>query len=296
MGSRRVVVLLVAVVVAAVAGVATYRYLNDVRNSAGKKANLVPVFIVDRPIARGTPAATAVSKGLVKLTQVDEKLRPPNAFEGDLASLRGLVAVIDLPPGQVLVPGLFVKPAVAQGTLSRQLADGNVAVTVSADGVRGVASNVVPGDFVDLLVLVSPVKPDGTPGGPKNLRFLYQNVKVLAIGTSGAVPTPASTTPPAGGSANAAAGSGLITFEVPAFAAEKIAYAALGLGAGSAGGADGGGGNGGSGAGLYLVLVPPGNQATPVPPVDANNILTGPLTPCQDTPTPASDCSTKAPS
>lgn len=292
MGSRRVVILLVAVVVAAIAGVATYRYLNDVRQSADKKANLVPVFVVDRPIARGTPAATAIAKGLVKLDQVEEKLRPPNALVGDLGALRGLVAVIDLPPGQVLVPGLFVKPAVAQGTLSRQLANGDVAVTVSADGVRGVASNVVPGDYVDLLVLATPVKADGTPAAPQHLRFLYQNVKVLAIGTSGATPAVGSTTPSA---APAAAGSGLITFEVPPYAAEKIAFASLGLGLGPSGAGGAGGSGGASGGGLYLVLVPPGNQATSVPPVDVTNILTGPLTPCQDTPTPAPDCSTKAP-
>ena len=33
------------------------------------------------------------------------------------------------------------------------------------------------------------------------------------------------------------------------------------------------------GSGLYLALVPPDNQPTPVPPVNAGNLFTGGLTP-----------------
>jgi hypothetical protein len=85
------------------------------------------------------------------------------------------------------------------------------------------------------------------------MQMLFQNVNILFIGNTAA--------PEAGETqAVAPATSNLITFAVPAVAAEKIVLAA-------------------QGSGLYLVLVPPDNQPTQVPPVNAGNLFTGGLTP-----------------
>jgi len=140
-----------------------------------------------------------------------------------------------------VVDGMFVDPRVATVSFAQRIPAGQVAVTVQVDQVHGVANLVVPGDQVNLLANA----PDGE-------RYLFQNVNVLAVGSTPAPQpgdTTASTTPPAG--------SGLITFAVPPLGAAKISIA----------------------SNLYLTLVPPGNQPIAVPPVNQGNLFTGPLTP-----------------
>lgn len=288
MGSRRMTILIAAIVIAAVAGVATYRYLSTVQERANKKARLVPVFRVDKTIARGTPGKTAIDKGLIKQVQIREQDRPVTAIE-DPAAINGLVAVVDLPAGIFLVQGLFVSPTIAQQKLSTLLQPGTVAITLSADGVKAAGNNIVPGDLVDILVTVQSLKPDGTvvPNSQRE-QFLYQNVKVLAIGASLA-PQPGQTTAPG-------AASGFFTFAVPPIAAEKLIFASQGLastGGASAAGGGGGGGGGAAVSNIYLILVPPGNPITAIPPIDSTTVLTGPLTPCLEAPGAPPDCSTK---
>ena len=116
-----------------------------------------------------------------------------------------------------------------------------MAITISVDSVRGVAGLLVPGDKVDILVA------DGA-----SQRLLYQNVEVIAIGTTAA--------PQAGETAAANPGSGLITFAVPPAAATRIVFAAQ---------------NGG----LYLALVPPDNPPVNIPPTNTGNLFNGGATP-----------------
>jgi hypothetical protein len=84
--------------------------------------------------------------------------------------------------------------------------------------------------------------------------MLFQNVNILFIGTTAA--------PEAGETeAVAPAASNLITFAVPALAAQKIVLATR------------------SGGAVHLALVPPDNTPQPVPPVNQGNLFTGGLTP-----------------
>src|SRR5947207_2580066 len=55
-GTRRTVILVAALVIAAVAGVATFSYLSGVQSRANKGATLVKVFVVKKDIAKGFPA------------------------------------------------------------------------------------------------------------------------------------------------------------------------------------------------------------------------------------------------
>jgi Flp pilus assembly protein CpaB len=181
-----------------------------------------------------------------------------------------------------LVDGLFVKPSVAQVTFAQNVHKGNVAVTISVGGVQAVGNNLVPGDLVDMMVSINAVPLPGTPnitvaGNAQsvntNERLLYQNVRILAIGSQLA--------PTAGSNAPATPGGGEITFEVPALAAETIVLAASN-----------------STNGIYLLLVHQQNQATNIPPADAGNLLKGPLVACLDTgPTvqPTDDCKASNP-
>ena len=55
MGARRTVILVAAVIVAAVAAVITYTYLNGVQRRAYKNATLVKVFVVKKDVKKGLP-------------------------------------------------------------------------------------------------------------------------------------------------------------------------------------------------------------------------------------------------
>ncbi len=229
-----------AVLAAALAAFANFAYLNSVQDRAYKDAERLKVFVVGKDIPKGLPGEQSVQEEFIKADEIPREFRPGTAIT-DLAPIRGKVAVTNLSAGQVVVEGMFVDPKVAQITFAQRIPAGQVAITVSVDQVRGVAGLLVPGDKVNILI---------NDGGAE--RFLFQNVNIIAIGTSAA---------PQAGEAAAAVnpGSGLITFSVPPLAAAKIALA--------------------SANNIYLTLVPPDNQPVPVPPVEPGNLFTGGPTP-----------------
>lgn len=240
MGARRTLIVAGAVIAAALAAFANYAYLSSVQDRAYDNAERLRVFVVGKDIPKGLPGEQALQEEFVKPDEIPREFRPGTAIT-DLATIRGKVAITNLSVGQVVVDGMFVDPKVAQITFSQRIPAGQVAITVSVDQVRGVAGLLVPGDKVNLLV---------TEGGAQ--RYLFQNVNIIAIGTSAA--------PQAGESAVAAnPGSGLITFAVPPQSAARIALAA--------------------GSGLYLTLVPPDNPPVAIEPVNPGNLFSGGLTP-----------------
>lgn len=233
--------MVVAVILAAVAGATTFLYVRGVEARAFGQAELVEVFVVTKSVPKGLPGEQAIGE-FVKASRIPRKFRPATALT-DPTSINGKVALTELSVNTVLVEGQFVDPRQAQVTFSQRIPAGHVAITVSVDQVRGVAGLLVPGDKVNILV---------AEGGTQ--RVLFQNVNVIAIGTTAA--------PQAGETAAVAnPGSGLITFAVPPEAASRIAYASQ------------------QGGGIYLTLVPLDNQPAPVPPVNAGNLFGGALTP-----------------
>ncbi len=258
MGSRRTVILIAAVLIGAIAAYALYNYVNGVEDRAYQNAKRVQVFVVKQPIAKGTPGDQAVGDKLVQAGQIPQEFRPATAIT-DTAVLNGKVALTNLVPGQVVVDGMFVDQATAFVTFSERIPVDQVAVTVSVDQVHGVAGLLVPGDKVNLMVVLSPqlaALAGGTPGAPPaaaangqdgdaTVRYLYQNVEVLAIGQTAAADVGATEAP-------ANPGSGLITFNVPPDAAQRIALA---------------------GTDLYMTLAPKDFQPVDVPPVDFSNLF-----------------------
>jgi len=64
-----------------------------------------------------------------------------------------------------------------RASLASLLDEGKRAVTVSVDDVRGVAGFVLPGDFVDIVIIAD----DGSPKRESYSDILLEHVKVLAI-------------------------------------------------------------------------------------------------------------------
>lgn len=246
MSSRRVLILLAAVVLAAIAGVAAYSYLTSAQDRANKNAALVQVFVVKKDIPKALGGEQAISGGYIKSDKIQAKFRPATALN-NVDAIRGKVALTQLAANTVLVDGQFVEPRIAVLTNSERIPKGRVAVTVSLDGIHGVAGLLVPGDKINLMLEYKAGAGGGTLGNGGNIKLLYQNVDILFIGQA-AAPQPGETT------AATNPGSNLITFDVPADAAEKIALAQ-------------------EGGAMYATLVPPDNTAIAVPPAAIPDVV-----------------------
>ena len=252
MNSRRTLIIVLAVAVAAVAAIANVTYLDNVQNKAYEGAKRVYVYRVKQDIAKGTQGEQAVGKSLIERTQIPQEFRPANALTSE-DQLNGKVALANLSAGQVVVDGMFVDPIKAQTTTRDRILPGQVAFTVSVDQIHGVGNLLFPGDQVDIMV-----KDDKTQAE----RLLYQNVDILFIGSNGA-PQAGETGTASKTSAPPTTGNGIITFAAPVDAAERIQMAA------------------GLPDGLYLALVPRNNKPLTTPPVIGRDALfTGTLTPC----------------
>lgn len=243
---RRTLIVAIALLLGLAAGGASYEYLHTVQQRAYDNAKLIDVYVAKGTIPKGVSGSAAVSAGLITKSRIPTQFRPAGAVT-DLASINSEVALADISNGEVVSSSLFATPIVQAGAAAQTIPAGDVALTISADQVHGVAGLVQPGDQVDLLVQLT--------NGQESV--LYQNVPVLAIGSTVAQHNTSGTT------ATATTSSNLVTFAVPLDAAARIALVA----------------NGGGGASnIYMALVPPNNKPQPFANVAPDNLFSnGPV-------------------
>ena len=261
MSSRRTLIVIVAIVIGAIASFSLFKYTDGAEDRAYGNARRVTVLVVKKDIPKSFLGADAVQQGYVGEAQIPQEFRPATALT-TTAGLEALVAKTDLSAGQVVVDGMFVTPDQAYSTNAERLAEGQVAITISVDQVRGVAGLIVPGDRVNMIIddPILGVSVDDVRTPYKTV--LYQNVKVLAVGTQlepdlgEAVVAPGSTAAPE------TVASNLLTLEVPLEAAVRVASVGS--------------------EGMYLTLVPPNNAPVQRPQVGPDNLIPTDLTPYGD--------------
>src|SRR5688500_5074967 len=100
-GSRRSLMVLVAVVLAAVAAAAVFVWARGLESRAFDDAELVEVFVASAEIPKGTPGEQAAAVA-IKASKIPAKFRPSTALT-DLATIKGKVALTALSPNTVLV-------------------------------------------------------------------------------------------------------------------------------------------------------------------------------------------------
>jgi pilus assembly protein CpaB len=262
--SRRTLILIAAVLVGAVAAYALYTYVGGIEDEANDNAERVEIFKIVQDIPKGTFGDEAFAQGLIEEDVIASEYRPATAIT-DPAQIDGLVAISDLAANQVVVTNQFVTQQASLSTFSQLLKNNEVAITISIDEVRGVAGLLVPGDFVNILVTGASAATEGAGGGAEGqsgaevysqpARFLYQKVQILAIGQTRSLEPGETAATNADGTPVSEGGSGLITFVLPAEAAQRIAS----VGASS----------------FYFTLVAKDYQPTPIPPLDVNAPLPG---------------------
>lgn len=269
MSSRRTLILIGAIVLGVVAALLVFNYVRGVENRANGNAKRVDVYVAKSDIARGTPGETAVSDGAIAKAQIPQEFRPSSAITTtDEVSQK--VALFDIPQNSPIVQGMFVDPAKTQISFRERLKNPqHVAISVSVDQVRGVAGFLVPGDEVNLMVFQAA---NGTGPFSQEARYLYQKVQILAVGQSTLLTPGEQVATSTNGKTNtntstsqSTASSGVITFNVPAEAAQWIASAQ-------------------QSGGLYMSLVGPDYTPKPLAPVNPNSATLPGEDPAQLTP------------
>ncbi len=265
-------ILIAALAIGALAAVALFNYVGGVEDEASKNNREVTVQVIKKDVPRGLTGQEAITNGFIVKDKIATKFKPATAVD-DTSTIQSFVAITDLPAGSVLVQGMFVSKEEAKTGNSELLKNGNVAITISVDQVRGVAGLIVPGDFVNILVIPStdnqcsqgtvlptdrgantfiPTPP--TPSGDitaalcDGARYLYQKVQVLFVDKT-TVPQPGSTAEDSASDADVATvNTGLITFSLPPAAAQLLVTT--------------------PGDQLYLTLVAPDYTPVPLPSLD----------------------------
>lgn len=259
MSSRRVLILVVAVALAAVTAFATFSYVDSADERAMGDAELIEVFLVKQDIAKGFPGERALDEGFIVKERIPRKFYPAKAVV-NIQTVRGKVAIAPLSAGLPVVEESFVEPRLARESFAQRIDKDKQAVTLSISDVQGVARLVVPGDRVNMLITLDDGVPGATgapaPAGSQTTGYVLQGLEVLAVGNSTELQPGEAAPVPAEGTAGQiqTVDSGLITFSVPAIDAERIVHAS-------------------KSGDIHLTLVPPDFTPAPVPPVNRGNLF-----------------------
>jgi pilus assembly protein CpaB len=173
----RVLIIVVALVLAGVAAFLSARYLRDARTDIAKESEPVEVLVAQEDVPRGTSADEMVSKEMVVLQEVPRRFTAAGAVSSP-KGIAGMVLGTPLTRGQQVTADQFAAPEVAG--LAFSIPKQHLALTIPVDEVSGVGGLVKPGDHVVLYATFSP-----GPGGEKDLtKMLLPDAKVLAVGAS----------------------------------------------------------------------------------------------------------------
>jgi pilus assembly protein CpaB len=254
---KRTLVLIVALVLAGVAGAAVWVFLSSVEEDIKAGQELVPVFKANTAIVEGTSGDLLLSQlgstpPPIVAGEIAKENRPDNAFgsEQELqAFLTGRVAAGPISNNMVLTRDQWVSETVQVTPLADVIPEGKQAITVAAGGERGVNGFINPGDRINVIVTMAFPAPEeeseetissaittttvpgeeGEPEEPPEItitRFVLQGLRVLAIGQEirpeGDEPRPVDVTPTEGEEQEER--RDIITLEVTSEEAEKLVF------------------------------------------------------------------------
>ena len=175
--NRRISLLVVAALVAALGAGLVFAYVNGVNDRALRNQHAVYVQVAKTLIPTGTTAADAESHASFELKKFARDSVVPGALgRNDLSLISGKQALAPIFPGQQIM-------AVQWGTLGTTselpLKPGQVAVSVKLDDPNRVAGFVQPGSNVAVFATVNPI---GGGNASQTTRVLLPTAQVVAVG------------------------------------------------------------------------------------------------------------------
>jgi pilus assembly protein CpaB len=174
MRTSTVIILAVAIAMGGSAAYLTRNWLKDQTRVSAAVQPAGTIVVAAESLAYGT---AMTPDNIVEIPWFSNAL-PEGAFavKDDLLSGGRRVALSPLKRGEAVLRSKITGPG-QRASLASLLDEGKRAVTVSVDDVRGVAGFVLPGDFVDIVIIAD----DGSPKRQSYSDILLEHVKVLAI-------------------------------------------------------------------------------------------------------------------
>ena len=185
----------------------SYVHSAEARATTGDK--LVDVLVVTHEIKAGTPAKDLGAD--VKPVQVPAKVEADGAVHS-LTDLEGLVATVNLVPGEQIVRARFSKTADRAG-----VPDGLLQVTISLDPERALGGRIANGDTVAVVVSM-----DKDDKNPPVTHMILHNVLVTNVQLDSTSSQPKSD----GKTSVAPTGKLLVTLAVDAPSVERVVFGA----------------------------------------------------------------------
>lgn len=178
---RSSVPIVIALALAVLAGAGVFIFVRGAEDRALAQQQAVDVLVTDEVIPAGTTLGDALDRGLASQTQVSDKLSPPGAISSPDAQTQELLAVNDIPAGQVLLAADFAPTAARPAGV--EVPDGMLAVSVVLEDPQKVGSFVRPGSLI--AVFDTTQDPQQQGGEPvMSTRPLLDRVEVIAIGST----------------------------------------------------------------------------------------------------------------
>lgn len=147
--------ILAAVGLALLGTIILVAYVQSARDDIVEGDKIVKVLVVTKAIPKGTQVSKIA--GSVKLEEMAAKTRAPGSL-ASLTGVKGLVASVELLPGEQLLRGRFVtKQQASRGDLP----PGMLEVTVALDPERALGGRIDAGDTVGVLLSFS-TEPNAT--------------------------------------------------------------------------------------------------------------------------------------
>lgn len=173
--TRRTLLLIAAVIVAAAGTGLIFAYVHGVNDRALADQSPQKVLIAKSTIAAGTSAADAAKAGALELVDVAKKQVAPGALS-DIAPISAQVALAPVFQGQQIVSQMFG----AQGSTSAlPIPKDNIAISVQLNDPARVAGFVEPGGNVAIFVTMNPQSGANTT---VQTRMLLPRATVIAVG------------------------------------------------------------------------------------------------------------------
>ena len=166
-----------ALVLAAVGAVLLVTYVQGAEDRALEGQTLVSVYVVTDPVERGTAAAELDKFAELREVQADFVA---DGAVADLDDLTGLIAAVDLVPGELVLVTRFETPAEAAVDTRIEVPADLLQATISVDPERAVGGNLIPGDLVAVIASFEPFAIGGVePSDPESLNEALELLGLL---------------------------------------------------------------------------------------------------------------------
>lgn len=167
------IILFIAILMGGSAAYLTRSWLKD-HVSASPTRPAGTIVVAAESLAYGTPMT---AESVVEIPWFSDTL-PEGAFalKNDLLNGDRRVVLSPMKRGEAVLRSKITGPG-QRASLASLLDEGRRAVTVQVDDVRGVAGFVLPGDFVDIVIIAE----DGSTKRQSYSDILLEHIKVLAI-------------------------------------------------------------------------------------------------------------------